>query len=77
MGYQIGKGRKLEDIIEEMSMVAEGVKTVPVVIELGEKYGCVMPIAQEVYKMVHGIATVEDSFRGLLKREIGSEADPL
>ena len=77
VGYQIGKGRKLDDIIAEMSMVAEGVKTVPVVIELGEAHNCVMPIAQEVYKMVHGIATVEDSFRGLLKRETGSEADPL
>lgn len=77
VGFQIGKGRKLDDIIADMSMVAEGVKTVPVVIELGKQHDCVMPIAHEVYNMVHGIATVEESFRGLLKREVGLEADPL
>ena len=46
-------------------------------IEVGELFNCAMPIAQAVYKMVHGIASVEASFRGLLKREVGLEADPL
>jgi glycerol-3-phosphate dehydrogenase len=36
-----------------------------------------MPIAQEVYKIVNGTSTVNDVFRGLLKRESGLEADPL
>ena len=77
VGYQLGKGRRLESIIAEMSMVAEGVKTVPVVIEMGELCGCDMPIAQEVYKIVQGESNVNDVFRGLLKREVGLEADPL
>ncbi|MFT5194868.1 MAG: glycerol-3-phosphate dehydrogenase (NAD(P)+) [Cellvibrionaceae bacterium] len=77
VGYQLGQGRKIEEIIAEMSMVAEGVKTVPVVIEMGDICDCDMPIAQEVYKIVNGTSTVNDVFRGLLKRESGLEADPL
>lgn len=77
VGFEIGKGRKLDEIIAEMNMVAEGVKTVSVVIELGEMHGCEMPIAEEVYKIVHEGSTVYDAFRGLIKRESGSEADPL
>ena len=77
VGYQLGKGRKIDEIIAEMSMVAEGVKTTPVVIELGELHNCDMPIAREVYEIVQGNNTVYDAFRGLLRRETGSEADPL
>lgn len=77
VGFELGRGRKLEEIIAEMNMVAEGVKTVGVVVELGELHQCDMPIAQEVHKIVHEGATVFDAFRGLLRRESGSEADPL
>lgn len=76
VGYNLGQGKKLQEIIESMSMVAEGVKTVGVVMELAEEYGVSMPITAEVYKVVHEGATVRDAFRGLLKRASGSEADP-
>lgn len=76
VGYQLGKGRKLQEIIDEMSMVAEGVKSVSVVMELSKEYGVEMPITQEVYKVVHEGATVQDAFRGLLRRPEGSEQDP-
>lgn len=77
VGFELGRGRKLDEIIAEMNMVAEGVKTVGVAVELGKLYQCDMPIAQEVYQIVHEGATVYDAFRGLLRRESGSEADPL
>lgn len=76
VGVQLGKGRKLDEIIDEMSMVAEGVKTCGVVIELAEKYGIEMPISREVYKVVHEGGTVKEAFRGLLRHRIGSEAEP-
>ena len=76
VGIQLGKGRSLEDIIGEMSMVAEGVKTCGVVMELAQQYGIEMPITQEVYKVVHDGSTVADAFRGLLKSRSGSEAEP-
>jgi glycerol-3-phosphate dehydrogenase (NAD(P)+) len=76
VGIQLGKGRKLEAIIEEMSMVAEGVKTCSVVMELAAELGLEMPITSEVYKVVNGGNTVRDAFRGLLRMKMGSEADP-
>lgn len=76
VGFHLGQGRKLEEIINEMSMVAEGVKSAPVVIELANKYKVDMPIAQEVYNVVSGKATPREAFRGLLKRQTKSEADP-
>ena len=76
VGFQLGAGRNLDEIIEEMSMVAEGVKTCAVVRELGQKYGVEMPITEEVYKVVHEGNNAMDAFRGLLRHKLGSEADP-
>ncbi|MFT5885546.1 MAG: glycerol-3-phosphate dehydrogenase (NAD(P)+) [Arcticibacterium sp.] len=76
VGLQLGAGKPLDQIIEEMSMVAEGVKTSGVVIELAKKYNIDMPIATQVYKVIQNECTVNDAFRGLIKREIGAESDP-
>ena len=76
VGIQLGKGRALDDIIEEMSMVAEGVKTCGVVMDLSQEYNVEMPITHEVFKVVHEGSTAQDAFRGLLTHKTGSEADP-
>jgi glycerol-3-phosphate dehydrogenase (NAD(P)+) len=76
VGLQLGKGRSLDDIVGEMSMVAEGVKTCGVVIELAKQYGVEMPITQEVYKVINEGSTAMDAFRGLLRSKSGSEAEP-
>jgi len=76
VGYQLGLGRKIADIIEEMAEVAEGVKTAKVVMELAEKYNINMPIATEVYKVLYEENTARDAFRGLLRMDVGSESEP-
>lgn len=76
VGFQLGQGRTITEIIEEMSMVAEGVKTCGVVMELAEEYKIEMPITAEVYKVVNEGYTVKDAFKGLLRQKTGSEADP-
>jgi glycerol-3-phosphate dehydrogenase (NAD(P)+) len=76
VGFELGKGRALTEIIEEMSMVAEGVKSAPVVMELAKKYDVEMPITNEVYRVVTGEATAREAFRGLLRTESKSESDP-
>ncbi len=76
VGFQLGKGRKIDDIIAEMAEVAEGVKTAKVVIELAKEYGIETPIATEVYKVLYEGSTAKDAFRGLLRIDIGSEAEP-
>ena len=76
VGMQLGKGRSLTEIIDEMSMVAEGVKTCSVVMELAKEYDLEMPITSEVYKVVNEGNTVRDAFKGLLRMATGSEAEP-
>ena len=44
--------------------------------ELAEEYNIAMPIAHEVYKVLYEGSTVQEAFRGLLKSEVGSEAEP-
>ncbi len=51
-----------------MHMVAEGVKTSKVVMELAHEHNVVMPIAREVHRVVHEDGTAVDAYRGLLTR---------
>lgn len=76
VGFELGKGKSLEEITEEMNEVAEGVKTAKVVMELSKKYKVPMPICKEVYKVLYKGNTLQQAFIGLLKIEIGSEKEP-
>lgn len=76
VGYELGKGRTIKEITDEMFMVAEGVKSAPAVIALAEKYGVDMPIAREVFQVVQDKSTAHQAFRGLLKTVAGAESDP-
>ena len=77
VGEELGKGRSLKEIIEEMSMVAEGVKSCSVVMDLAKEYNVEMPITQEVYQVIHEGNTALDAFRGLLRKvPSGAESDP-
>ena len=73
VGVQLGKGRLIEDIIEQMVMVAEGVKSAPTVVKLAQKYGVEMPIASDVNEVIAGRMTPEQAYLGLLKRKVGAE----
>jgi glycerol-3-phosphate dehydrogenase (NAD(P)+) len=52
VGEEIGKGRKVADVLAEMVMVAEGVATSQSVHELSGKHGIEMPIVSEVYRVL-------------------------
>ncbi len=73
VGEQLGKGRKIDEIIDEMHMVAEGVKSSKVVMELAHEHGVDLPIAASVYGVVHEGRPAEEAYRGLLGRNIRSE----
>ncbi len=73
VGEQLGRGRAIDDIVAEMKMVAEGIKTSRVVVEVAARYGVEMPIAQEVYGVVHEGRPAREAYRGLLRRDARSE----
>ena len=68
VGEQLGRGRTIDEVIEEMHMVAEGVKTSKVVMELAKEHGVRMPIAREVHRVVHEGGTALEAYRGLVTR---------
>jgi glycerol-3-phosphate dehydrogenase (NAD(P)+) len=76
VGEQLGRGRSISEIVEEMTMVAEGVKTCRVVVELAERHGVDLPIAREVYGVVHEGRSARQAYRGLTRRRPGAEHDP-
>ena len=76
VGYELGKGRTIKEITDEMFMVAEGVKSAPAVIALANEYGVDMPIAQEVFQVVQDKSTAGQAFRGLIRTAAGAESDP-
>jgi glycerol-3-phosphate dehydrogenase (NAD(P)+) len=68
VGEQLGRGRRLDDIVAEMRMVAEGIKTSRVVVELARRHEVEMPIAEAVYEVVHEGRPATEAYRGLLRR---------
>ena len=53
VGFGLGQGRLLDDIVSEMSMVAEGVKSTSGVLALAARYGVEMPIAEQVGRVLY------------------------
>jgi len=73
VGEQLGEGKSIEQVIESMNMVAEGVKTSRVVMDLASEYGVDMPIASEVFRVCHEGGSAEAAYRGLLRLPTGPE----
>ncbi|MCB5229558.1 MAG: NAD(P)-dependent glycerol-3-phosphate dehydrogenase [Candidatus Cloacimonetes bacterium] len=74
VGVQIGKGRKLADILSEMKMVAEGVASTRSVYELAQRYKVEMPITQEVYYILFEDKDPHQAIYELMTRELKEEA---
>jgi glycerol-3-phosphate dehydrogenase (NAD(P)+) len=75
VGEQLGQGRKIGEIVAEMNMVAEGVKTTAVVSELARRHGVEMPIAEEMYAVLYEGRDAPEAYRGLRTRKAGHERD--
>ncbi len=69
VGEQIGKGRSLDDILNEMAMVAEGVKTTKSAYELSKKENVEMPITEQVYQTLFENKSPVKAMRDLMTRE--------
>ena len=74
VGEQLGKGRKLADILDEMHMVAEGVNTANVALELAQRHGLDLPICRMIDLVVKGEMEPVDTYWGLTPA--GHEAEP-
>ena len=76
VGIELGKGRNMQEIIDEMFMVAEGAKSAPAVMALADQHNVEMPIARDVFRVVSGETNARGAYRGLLRVTAGAESEP-
>jgi glycerol-3-phosphate dehydrogenase (NAD(P)+) len=75
VGVRLGTGESIADIVASMNMVAEGVKSSAVVVDLARKLGVEMPIAEQVARVCDGTQSAADALRALMSRSSRSEFD--
>ncbi len=73
-GEQLGRGRKLEDVLEEMPGVVEGVPTTKSVVALAEKFRVEMPITQTVQKVLFEGLDPLEGISQLMNRQLKPES---
>ena len=73
VGEQIGRGRRLPEILESMAMVAEGVDTARSGWELGRRYQVELPITNEVYQVLFEHKSPESAVADLMGRTLKNE----
>jgi glycerol-3-phosphate dehydrogenase (NAD(P)+) len=73
VGEQIGRGRKLPDILKNMVMIAEGVKTSKSAFDLSKRYQIPMPITEEVNYVLFQGKDPRQAVEDLMMRELKVE----
>jgi glycerol-3-phosphate dehydrogenase (NAD(P)+) len=73
VGFEIGSGKKLNDIISSMKMVAEGVVTTKSVHDLAGKMGVDMPITEQVFQALYQDKDPRQAILELMTRELKPE----
>lgn len=73
VGFELGRGRSLDDIVAETNMVAEGVKSTPAVLQLAARAGIEMPIASLVGAVLTEGRNPADLVPELMLREAKAE----
>jgi glycerol-3-phosphate dehydrogenase (NAD(P)+) len=75
VGYELGRGRHLVDVLAGLGHVAEGVGTAQSAHRLAHRLGVEMPITEEVYAVLHEGKPIRRAVIDLMARELGYEFD--
>ena len=73
VGVQLGQGRMIGEILAEMTMVAEGVKSSPSVLALARRHDVDMPITEEIVAVCQGERSAVEAVEQLMTRDLKSE----
>ncbi len=75
VGSMLGKGKKIDDILNELGSVAEGVKTSKAVCELSKKLGIETPVSNAIYEAVYTDITPQEVLEKLMNRKLKREEE--
>jgi glycerol-3-phosphate dehydrogenase (NAD(P)+) len=73
VGVELARGRKLEDIVQSMKMVAEGIKTTNAAVDLARRCNVEMPISEQMFQMLHFGVSAPDALQRLMERSLKGE----
>ena len=73
VGVELAHGRKLEEIVSSMKMVAEGIKTTTAVSDLARRHSVEMPISQQMLQMLHFQVSPREAIQRLMDRSLKGE----
>lgn len=73
VGLRLGRGESIDSILASMTMVAEGVKSSPSLLDLARRHGIEMPITEEVVAVCHHGRSASDAVIRLMQRRNRSE----
>ncbi|MFZ5966289.1 MAG: NAD(P)H-dependent glycerol-3-phosphate dehydrogenase [Bacillota bacterium] len=67
-GILLGQGKKLDEAVQSIGMVVEGIVTTKVAYELSKKFDVEMPITSEIYKILYQENDVREAVVNLMMR---------
>jgi len=73
LGWELGRGRRLQDILSSTAMVAEGVPTAKSARRLAEKLGVEMPITEQVFRVLYEGQDPRAALLELMTRKLKEE----
>jgi len=73
VGYQLAKGSSLADILTHLEGTAEGINTTKVLIQIAQSQQLYVPITQQVYSLLEGRITPQETVKNLMERDLKSE----
>ncbi len=73
VGLELGKGKSIDEVLKDMSMVAEGVKTTKSVYRLTQRLRIEMPILEQVYQIIYEGKDCATAVKDLLDRDLKQE----
>jgi glycerol-3-phosphate dehydrogenase (NAD(P)+) len=73
VGIELGRGRKLADIVNSMRMVAEGVNTTRATLALAARHRADVPITRQVHRILEDEVSPREAIRELMERSLKEE----
>jgi glycerol-3-phosphate dehydrogenase (NAD(P)+) len=77
VGLELGRGKKLDQILKDLGHVAEGVKTAKSAFDLAKKLGVELPIINEAYRVLYEGKPVLEAVKDLMGRDLTPEFESL
>jgi glycerol-3-phosphate dehydrogenase (NAD(P)+) len=75
VGFELGRGRALAEILSEMKMIAEGVGTTEALLSLARERKIDLPITEQVYSFLHLENSPRDAIRAIMERPLKREVE--